>query len=236
MYKNSKAKIKLIQKLSESLDVLVGTEQGHPMSPELFKFYLLQLSQDLDNTPEVDAPLLNNQDITHLLLADDLVLLALNRESLQRLINTVHQYCLNWGLTVNLEKTAVLVFNRSGRQLKISHGLAYGTETIPSAKEYCYLGITYTLSGSLAKAQDELKKKGLRAYFQLTRMVDVRSLGTRCLLKLFDSLIVPIFTYGSQIWIFETNIIKMIASKTFLSDKATSLKKIAEDPIEGIHL
>ena len=37
MYKNSKAKIKLIAKISDSFDILAGTEQGHPMSPELFK-------------------------------------------------------------------------------------------------------------------------------------------------------------------------------------------------------
>jgi hypothetical protein len=34
MYSNSKAEIKL-------LDMLVGTEKGHPMSPDLFKFFSL---------------------------------------------------------------------------------------------------------------------------------------------------------------------------------------------------
>ena len=37
MYKNSNARIKLISKISDSFDILAGTEQGHPMSPELFK-------------------------------------------------------------------------------------------------------------------------------------------------------------------------------------------------------
>ena len=113
MYKNSKAKIKLIRKLSKSLDVLVGTEKGHPMSPELFKCYILDPSKNLDNTLYVDVPMLNAQRVTHLLWADDLVLLALDRESLQRLDDRVHQYCTTWGLTVNLGKTAVLVFNKS---------------------------------------------------------------------------------------------------------------------------
>ncbi len=44
MYHNSRAKLKLIGKLSDQMDVLVGTEQGHPMSPEFFKGYLLDLS------------------------------------------------------------------------------------------------------------------------------------------------------------------------------------------------
>ena len=36
MYSNSSVRIKLLQKLSDKIDILVGTEQGHPKSPELF--------------------------------------------------------------------------------------------------------------------------------------------------------------------------------------------------------
>ena len=71
------------------------------------------------------------------------------------------------------------MFNKSGRQLKVSFGLNYGSTKIPSGKEYCYLGITFSLSGSLTKAQDELRKKGLRAYFSLKNTVDVRNLSIK---------------------------------------------------------
>ena len=37
MYQNSKAKVRLISKLSDDLDILAGTEHGHPMSPELLR-------------------------------------------------------------------------------------------------------------------------------------------------------------------------------------------------------
>ena len=43
MYTNSCAKIKLLDKLSSAIDVTIGTEQGHPMSPELFKIFILHL-------------------------------------------------------------------------------------------------------------------------------------------------------------------------------------------------
>ena len=58
------------------MDVLIGTEQGHPMSPELFKCYLLGLSTDLDKTLGVNSPTLSSNKVIHLLWADDLVLLA----------------------------------------------------------------------------------------------------------------------------------------------------------------
>ena len=49
MFSNSNAEIKLLGKLSEALEVTVGSEQGHPMSPELFKIFLLDLSDELNN-------------------------------------------------------------------------------------------------------------------------------------------------------------------------------------------
>ena len=116
----------------------------------------------------------------------------------------------------------------------------YGSTKIPSGKEYCYLGITFSnsLSGSLTKSQDELRKKGLRAYFSLKNTVDVRNLSIKSLFRLFDTLIVPVFTYGCQIWLFDTNLVKMVASNsnTLFKDNKTSLNKIASDHTERIHL
>ena len=48
MHKHSKARLKIIHKLSESFDILCGTEQGHPVSPELFKMYIHKLSLELN--------------------------------------------------------------------------------------------------------------------------------------------------------------------------------------------
>jgi hypothetical protein len=39
MYNSSITRIKLIQKLSDAIDVTNGTKQGHPMSAELLKPY-----------------------------------------------------------------------------------------------------------------------------------------------------------------------------------------------------
>ena len=136
------------------------------MSPELFKCFIHQLSQEINSLPGIQTPQLNGVDVSHLLWADDLVLLALNKESLQRMLDLLNNYCLAWGLTVNVSKTAVMVFNTSGRLLKESNEFLLGKHHLPSAREYCYLGITFTLSGSLKSAQQKLKQKGLRSYFQ----------------------------------------------------------------------
>ena len=153
MYNNSSAKVKLLNRLSDKIDILCGTEQGHPMSPELFKCYIHSLSEILNEENEnINVPILNDTRVSHLLWADDLILMALDGQSLQEMIDILLSYCMEWGLTVNLGKTAVMIFNKSGRLLKESHQFRYGETPIQSVREYCYLGIVFTLSGTLSTA------------------------------------------------------------------------------------
>ena len=104
------------------------------MSPKLFKIYLANLSIDLNDTFGQEVPILNEITVSHLLWADDLVLVALDFHSLQVLIDRVHYFCEEWGLSVDISKTAIMVFNRTGRQLQESHGFKYGSTHIPSAR------------------------------------------------------------------------------------------------------
>jgi hypothetical protein len=138
MYSNSVTRIKLIQKLSETIDVTIRTEQGHPMSPELLKIYIYDLS-------------------THLAALKDL--------------------------------NKVLLLSK-------------------------YLGIQFSLNGSYKCAMNELRKKALRAFFSIKRMVDTRVLTTKTMLKLIDCLVKPVATYACQIWLPSTHLMKEMARES----------------------
>ena len=148
------------------------------------------------------------------------------------MLEILHEYCLEWGLTVNMGKTATMVFNRSGRLLNESRSFVYGDVKIPSVREYCYLEITFTLNGSLNIAQQKLKQKGLRSYFALKKMIDTRPLKRSTMFKLFDSLILSIVSYGCQIWFTETWLIKNLTE----NNSSQQLSAIAKDPLENLHL
>ena len=235
MYENSSAKLKMVKKLSECFNIESGTEQGHPLSPELFKCYIHELSQRLNNIQGIETPLLNKANVTHLLWADDLVILALSRDSLQRMINELYSFCAEWGLEVNIKKTAVLVFNASGRKLLESTSLVYGSMVIPSVREYCYLGTTFSISGSMKTNQAQLRTKGLRAYFSLKNSIDVTSIDKTAILKLHDSLILPVVSYGCQVWLPRTQLMKCLTVDSKKADKEV-LSTIAQDPMENLHL
>ena len=65
MYKNSIARIKISKLLSPNINIDRGTEQGHPLSPDLFKLYIQDLSSLLQSTD--DFPMLADVVISHLL-------------------------------------------------------------------------------------------------------------------------------------------------------------------------
>ena len=230
MYTKSNTRIKLIQKLSQKIDVLVGTEQGHPLSPEFFKVYIHELSEILDKCCG-DYPVLWSVIVTHLLWADDLVLMALNPEDLNTLLKALHEFCTTWGLEVNLEKTKIMTFNRSGRLLKNPVVFKLGEQIVETTRSYCYLGIIFSLNGSFKVAQDELRKKALRSYFSMKKTIDVNSLSVKAVLKLFDSLVLPVLTYGIEVWFCNTQIAAILSGKSTFS-----IKLLSRDSFEKFHM
>lgn len=239
MYENTSTRIKLIGKLSDHIKLDNGVEQGHPLSPELFKIFIYDLSVLLNEITE-SIPELNTVRLNHLFWADDLVLLSLNEKTLQRLVNILEKYCDSWGLTVNLKKTKLLIFNKAGRKIFPKQNIILNQRPIEVVNSYCYLGIVFTPSGKFKTAIDELKKKATRAFFKLRAIVSRHNLSANTLFKLFDALISPILTYGSQIFFPETKFSNAITKKS--SSTSTSswkqhwLSQIALDPFESIHL
>jgi len=136
-------------------------------------------------------------------------------------------------LTVNIDKTAVLIFNKTGRLLLESHQLKYGNTRIPSARHYCYLGIVFNLNGTFKAATEELRKKGLRAYFALKSMIDLSALSPTAVFKLFDALILPVLSYGCQIWAASSHITAAIINNT---SSENFMKQVALDPAEKVHI
>ena len=185
------------------------------------------------------SPDLNNVTINHLLWADDLVLLALDPKSLQKLLNVLLDYIETWELDVNISKTNVMIFNTSGRLLKESHQFVLGNMKIKSVRNYTYLGIKFSLTGSFKDAIKTLTAKGKQAYFQIKRTVDTRALSVKSLFRLFDALILPIIAYACQVWLPSTNFAKAVNEmQSPPSDDLSSniIQHSTKDVFETFHL
>ena len=79
--------------------------------------------------------------------ADDIVIFAKTSEEMQHNINILHDYCNRWKLSVNKDKTKIVVFRKGGRLPQNMH-FYYGDSEIEVVSKYCYLGIVHTSGGS----------------------------------------------------------------------------------------
>ena len=234
MYNNSLSKIKIDGLLSSPIKMERGTEQGHPLSPDLFKLFIRDLSELFYTTG--DYPFLNNTLVNHLLWADDLVLLALDNESLQNNINILKEFCDKWGLAINIKKTKIVNFHR-GKASNDLASLFLGNELIECKTSYCYLGITFYQNGSFKVAISELRKKALRSLYSLRRNIIKSSLSVKSLLLLFDCLIKPVLLYGCQVITPHIDITKYLGSNLCHTNSGeTFLKRIARDTYEQFHI
>ena len=234
MYSTSSAQIKLSGHLSEKFSINNGTEQGHPLSPDFFKLFLNDLSPTLEFK---NCPVLAGILISHLLWADDLILLALDAKTLQQQLNRLTNFCNQWGIEINNTKTKVVIFGEDDRDTPPPNFTLNG-RLLEIATSYCYLGIILHKSGKFSLAIDDLKIKATRALFSLKRSVNRSQLSFRALTTLFDALIKPILLYGAPIWTPTLPIIKHITS-SLLSNPPTSINfcsKLSRIHCEKVHL
>ncbi len=172
--------------------------QGCSLSPTLFNIYINQLANILEHAP-FQGLTLHDTEIKCLLYADDLVLLSLTEEGLQDSLNLLEDFCQSWALTVNLQKTRVMMFQKRSRSQGPTHTFTLAHRTIETTKTYTYLGLKITPTGNFTLAVNELKEKAQRAFYAIKRSIKI-DIPIQIWLKLFKAVIEPIALYGSEVW------------------------------------
>ena len=109
MYKNSSSAVKLGKRYTQFFSCSKGLQQGCPLCPNLFNIYVNDLFNTINNV-NTHPPCLNNEQITALMYADDLILLSLSHEGLQKCLEELNRYCKEWSLKANNEKPNALNF------------------------------------------------------------------------------------------------------------------------------
>ncbi|GFN86282.1 retrovirus-related pol polyprotein from type-1 retrotransposable element r2 [Plakobranchus ocellatus] len=105
MYWEQTAAMKIENKTSTFQDIKRGVRQGCVLSPDLFSLYSEIIMRNLENHPGIKV---GGQNINNLRYAHDTVLIAENKEDLQKLLNIVEEESRKKGLELNSKKTEVM--------------------------------------------------------------------------------------------------------------------------------
>ena len=143
-------------------------------------------------------------DVTRLnclLYADDIILLSGSEKGLQSCLDNLNSYCHKWKLKINISKTKVIVFSK-GKRKTDNLKLYIENKKLEVVGKYKYLGVIVSYNGNLKFTAEQLCNKSLNAVFSLkSKILYFDFSDMKLKLKLFDSLIRPIISYVSEIWI-----------------------------------
>jgi len=197
MYTKTQLSVKTLGKLTTPFPSKIGVRQGDNLSPTLFNIFINDLPKYINREHETFPVTLGTTTLNCLLYADDLVLISTTKEGLQKCIDATHKFTEDWHLSINLEKSKALIFNKQGNLIK--EKLMLGNQTIQCTDSYTYLGLEFTSSGNFAKSIETLHNKSLKALYKLNKMT-TGNLNIKTILHIFDNTIKPILLYGAEVW------------------------------------
>ena len=144
--------IKLEQGLTQPFKTTAGVKQGCVLSPILFNLFINKLPSVYDQ--QCDPVSIQGQPLNCLMFADDCVVLSKSITGLQRSINKTVSHFKGLGLSINVKKTKVMIFNSRGFKPEKFPHLSFKIEESPLeiADSYTYLGLIFKPSGSVTAA------------------------------------------------------------------------------------
>ena len=112
LYAECKASVNVNGSYTDFFNITAGVKQGDVISPTLFSIFIDDLVKgikQLDLGVEIDT----NFQVSILLFADDIVLIAPNEVNLQLMLDYLAKWCVENRMEVNINKTKVIHFRKT---------------------------------------------------------------------------------------------------------------------------
>ena len=178
-----------------SIATSVGVKQGAATSCLLFVLYVDRLIKKVKEASGVDGFL---GKLHILMLMDDTILLATNRRELEKKMNVVNMYCIDYGMSINNKKTKFMVINNEPED-KVE--MICGNTKVEYCSSYVYLGCTITDDGacrSCIEAQAKAKQKQVLKY--LVFLNKNPNLPFKLKKKVAEACVISSLLYGCETW------------------------------------
>ena len=183
---------------SNGLDVECGLRQGCNLSPLLLNICINELVEHIQKLNR--GVVVGENNVSILMYADDIVLIAETGTNLQIMLNTLCEWCSTWGLVIINNKSAVAHFRSSSTEIT-QHEFVCGSEIINIAKSYKYLGVLLTDTLDYNVMVKSVAQAANTALGLLISKVKLNGgVHFKCFTQMFDTFVWPVISYSACIW------------------------------------
>ena len=137
--------------------------------------------------------------------ADDMATCSLSKQKLDSALLLVSEYANRWRYSYNASKSAVMIYGESKKEFK--HGsknrcFKLCNERVKETEAYDHVGVKNCLFSNYKPRTDERISKGRRAFNAITSVgIKRKGISMKVCSTLFWTIIAPIVTYGSEVWV-----------------------------------
>ena len=201
MYTDNQMYVKLDNGLTQPFTTTTGLKQGCIFSPLLFNLYVNKLPSVFD--ARCDLVYVGDSPVHCLMWADDTVVMSTTMEGLQRSMDLTSNYFTSLGLSVNVKKTKIMIFNPNGFGPAKYPNMNFhiNGKVVDICNSYTYLGFVFKPSGSVAAGVSELLTKTNRAYYSIANILyENKKMKVDDVIGLFDVTVSPVTLYAVEHW------------------------------------
>ena len=169
MYARVRSCVRCPNNLTEFVDCPSGVRQGCVLSPTLSSFLINEQAVEMAQKGMHGVQLTPDVIQVHIMLfADDVFLASYCVRGLQKQIDVLKEFADNSSMTVNLNKTKIVIF-RKGGFISAKEVWWYGANTIEVVNSYKYLGLHFNTKLSLTQMTGEFASEAKSRIAQISK-------------------------------------------------------------------
>ena len=201
MYTDTEACIRLNSLLTPWFNTTSGVKQGDCLSTTLFSLYINDLVHEI-NALNLGVDI-DSENISILLYADDLVLVANTEADMNSMLEAVNKFCVKWRLTVNSEKSNVMHFRRKDQPVSTVDMILGGTK-LNYVTDYKYLGVVLNEHLDFTETAKILAEAAGRALGSVCNKFNfMKNMNIKTYNKMINAYVKPVMHYSACVWGFK---------------------------------
>ena len=211
-YQNFTSRVRIHEKMSKWYAVKCGIHQGGILSLLKYVAYINSLIVELSDSGLCCH--IGQITTTPPGYADDLTTASVSKDRMDRIMNIVYMHGTKWRYHFNASKSAVLVYGEGDIERKRNSKYRHhrlGSAEVKEREYYDHVGIKACVKRDYHHRTEEKISKGRKALNAATSLgIKKGGVSMAACNLIVWSMVIPIITYGSEIWILKDRDIELL--------------------------